>query len=423
MLGDMTDAVESDPGRSRRRKADLRPRRLRRRRHLRHRARGVPASASSEPSPPGICPRASRRATGSPSRRSRSSPPTAIDFVLTVDCGITAVAEVEAAAELGPRDRRHRPSPACRELPCLPGRRAAARRLSIRRAVRHGGRLEARPGTSRGRACRSSTGTSTSSRSPRSPTSCHSSTRAEAWPPPVCADSRRRRSRGSARSCESPESIPQRATKSAIGFRLAPRINAAGRLGRPEAALELLLTPEASEASQLAEQLEELNRERQAVEERILRAANAEIGSWPEERRRCRGYVVAGEDWHEGVIGIVASRLAERYGRPVVLIAGSASGGHWKGSGRAGGTFDLHAGLAACAEHLGRFGGHRAAAGLSIDPGKVEAFAEAFGAYADATLAEEDLGSKVTIDAIVRGSELGLSLCEELSRLAPFGLG
>src|SRR6202035_4577377 len=120
---------------------------------------------------------------------------------------------------------------------------------------------------------------------------------------------------------------PAACDEGAIGFRLAPRINAAGRLGRPEAALALLLTGDDKDAKGLAEQLEEMNRERQAVEERILRAATAEIETWPEERRRRRGYVVAGEDWHEGVIGIVASRLVERFGRPVVLIAGSASGG------------------------------------------------------------------------------------------------
>jgi single-stranded-DNA-specific exonuclease len=216
---------------------------------------------------------------------------------------------------------------------------------------------------------------------------------------------------------------PAACDEGAIGFRLAPRINAAGRLGRPEAALALLLSEEASEASALAEQLEDLNRERQAVEERILRAAVAEIESWPASRRDRRGYVVAGEDWHEGVIGIVASRLVERFGRPVVLIAGAASGGDWKGSGRAGGSFDLHGGLSACAEHLERFGGHRAAAGLSIHPENVEPFADAFAAYADASLTDEDLRQRVPVDAIVRGSELGLKLCEELGRLAPFGLG
>jgi single-stranded-DNA-specific exonuclease len=216
---------------------------------------------------------------------------------------------------------------------------------------------------------------------------------------------------------------PAACDEGAIGFRLAPRINAAGRLCRPEAALELLLTDDEREATRLAEQLEDLNRERQAVEDRILRAATAEIEAWPDARRRHRGYVVAGEDWHEGVIGIVASRLAERFGRPVVLIAGAASGSDWKGSGRAGGSFDLHGALATCAEHLERFGGHRAAAGLSIRPEAIEAFAAEFAAHADAVLTDDDLKPRIAVDAIVRGSELGLALCEELARLAPFGLG
>jgi single-stranded-DNA-specific exonuclease len=216
---------------------------------------------------------------------------------------------------------------------------------------------------------------------------------------------------------------PAACNEGAIGFRLAPRINASGRLGRPEAALSLLLSEDPAEAKKLAEQLEDLNRERQAVEERILRAATAEIESWPEPRRRHRGYVVAGEDWHEGVIGIVASRLVERFGRPVVLIAGSASGGDWKGSGRAGGTFDLHGALTACSSDLERFGGHRAAAGLAIRPDRVEAFAAAFGAHADAVLSEDDLRPRTPVDAIVRGNRLGLPLVHELARLAPFGLG
>jgi single-stranded-DNA-specific exonuclease len=214
---------------------------------------------------------------------------------------------------------------------------------------------------------------------------------------------------------------PAACEESAIGFRLAPRINAAGRLGRPEAALELLLTDDPREATRLAEDLEVLNRERQGVEERILRAAMSEIESWPEARRRHRGYVVAGADWHEGVIGIVASRLVERYGRPVVLIAGAE--GNWKGSGRSTGAFDLHGALAACCEHLERFGGHRAAAGLTIRPECVEPFAAAFAAHADSMLTDADLRPRIAVDAVVAGTELGLPLCEELGRLAPFGLG
>jgi single-stranded-DNA-specific exonuclease len=207
----------------------------------------------------------------------------------------------------------------------------------------------------------------------------------------------------------------------AVGFRLAPRINAAGRLGRPTAALELLLTDDAEEAGGVAAELEELNRERQGVEDRILREASAVIEGWPEAKRRHRGYVVADESWHEGVIGIVASRLVERYHRPVVLIAGTDS--DWKGSGRSIPAFDLHAGLAACADHLERFGGHRAAAGLSIKPDAVEALGDAFAAWADERLDDEELLPVTTVDAIVPGAALTLDLCAELRRLAPFGLG
>src|SRR5207244_10268783 len=123
----------------------------------------------------------------------------------------------------------------------------------------------------------------------------------------------------------------------------------------------------------LAAELETLNRERQAVEERILREALAQVESWPEPRRSRRGYVLADEGWHEGVIGIVASRLVERFHRPVVLVAGAAD--LWKGSGRSVSAFDLHAGLAACAGGLERYGGRRPAAGLSIEPPPGDALA------------------------------------------------
>ena len=208
----------------------------------------------------------------------------------------------------------------------------------------------------------------------------------------------------------------------AIGFRLAPRLNAAGRLGHPREALELLLTGDEAEARRLADSLEELNRERQAVEGRILREAVAQVEAWPTEHRARRAYAVAGADWHEGVIGIVASRLVERYHRPVVLIAGTE--GDWKGSGRSIPAFDLHAALGACADLLGRWGGHRAAAGLSIAEANVEAFAEAFAQRAADVLAKEDLEPVTPIDAVVaRGADLSLDLCAELGRLAPFGLG
>jgi single-stranded-DNA-specific exonuclease len=214
---------------------------------------------------------------------------------------------------------------------------------------------------------------------------------------------------------------PATVDSGAIGFRLAPRINAAGRLGHPLPALDLLLTDDPDEARRLAGELEGLNRTRQAVEERILREALEQVASWPEALRSRRGYVLSGEEWHQGVIGIVASRLVERFNRPVVLIAGGEES--WRGSGRSIAAFDLHAALAACAGDLERFGGHRAAAGLSILPERVEAFAAAFALHAATVLPAEELHPIVQVDAIVRGDELTLDLVEELERLAPFGLG
>ena len=214
---------------------------------------------------------------------------------------------------------------------------------------------------------------------------------------------------------------PAAVDATSVGFRLAPRINAAGRLGRPDVALELLLTENAAEAERLAAELEDLNRERQGVEERILREAVAVVESWPPADRQRRGYVLWDETWHEGVNGIVASRLVERFNRPVVLIARSATG--WKGSGRSIPSFDLHAALGACSEHLLRFGGHRAAAGLSLDTEQLESFREAFARHADGVLADVDLRPVTAIDAIVPARTLTLELAQELDRLAPFGLG
>jgi single-stranded-DNA-specific exonuclease len=207
----------------------------------------------------------------------------------------------------------------------------------------------------------------------------------------------------------------------ACGFRLGPRINAAGRLGHPRAALELLLTDDKEEARRLADTLEDLNRERQAVEQRIFREAVAQVESWsPEQQARC-AYAVHG-DWNEGVVGIVASRLVERFNRPVIVL--SAKEDEWKGSGRSIPAFDLHASLAHSAGALERWGGHRAAAGLSLKPDAYDAFVEQWTAYAESELSEEELSPRLQIDAIVpRGTRLTLELCAELARLAPFGLG
>jgi single-stranded-DNA-specific exonuclease len=203
----------------------------------------------------------------------------------------------------------------------------------------------------------------------------------------------------------------------ALGFRLAPRLNAAGRLQRADAALELLLTEDESRAAEVADELDLLNRERQDTETRILFEAEAARAEHPE----APAYVLAGEGWHPGVIGIVASRMVERYHRPCVVIALDGDSG--RGSGRSISAFDLHTALAACGEHLTRFGGHRAAAGLEIDREAIDAFRAAFVAHAASVLSPDDLIAEQRIDAVVPGDALGTPLAEELERLAPFGHG
>ncbi len=237
---------------------------------------------------------------------------------------------------------------------------------------------------------------------------------------------------------------PARIDARAVGFRLAPRINAAGRLERADAGLELLLTTDDERAGRIAEELDRLNAERRHTETRILFEAEAQVAQLGERA----AYVLAGEGWHKGVIGIVASRIAERHHRPAVLIAlparagsgvtgaedagrrAAAAGGddpstdaaRGTGSGRSIPGFDLLAGLDACAQHLVRHGGHRAAAGCEILASEVDAFGAAFEAHAAATLLPEDLVPSERADAVVAGDELGLALAEELELLAPFGI-
>jgi single-stranded-DNA-specific exonuclease len=207
-----------------------------------------------------------------------------------------------------------------------------------------------------------------------------------------------------------------------IGFRLAPRINAAGRLYRADAGVELLLTDDEERAKQIAEELGRANSERRATEREVDAGAEAARRELPDELKDANGLVLAGEGWHPGVVGIVASRLVERHHRPVVVISLDGEGGG-RGSGRSIPGFDLHAALDACSEHLETFGGHKAAAGLSLKAENLGAFRAAFAAHADEVLSEEDLKRTERIDAMVGGVGLGLDLAEELGRLAPFGMG
>ena len=209
---------------------------------------------------------------------------------------------------------------------------------------------------------------------------------------------------------------PATANERSVAFALAPRLNAAGRLYRADAGLELILTTDPRRATQIANELDSANRERRQVEAGIrfqAEAQMAELGERP-------AYVLAEEGWHPGVIGIVASRLVERSGRPVVLIA--LDGDTGKASGRSVEAFDLLAGLTACGEHLLRYGGHRAAAGLEIERGRVADFATALSAHAERVLPEQ-LVAVERVDAVVGGEELGMALAEELQTLAPFGAG
>jgi len=211
---------------------------------------------------------------------------------------------------------------------------------------------------------------------------------------------------------------PAELTEQSLGFRLGPRINAAGRMRRADAALELMLTADGDRAAEVARELDLLNGDRQQAETRILFAAEA--ACLPQAGQGA--IVVAGEGWHPGVVGIVASRLVERWRRPCVVIALDEDGGG-RGSGRSISAYDLHAGLGACAEHLTRFGGHRMAAGLELAAGAVEPFRAALAAHAGAALAPQDLIPEERVDAVVPGGVLGMGLAEELESLRPFGMG
>jgi single-stranded-DNA-specific exonuclease len=215
---------------------------------------------------------------------------------------------------------------------------------------------------------------------------------------------------------------PERLDESDLGFRLAPRINAAGRLYRADAGVELFLTEDSERAMAIAEELSRANSERRATEREVDTAAEAARRALPEDLQEARGFVVAGQGWHPGVVGIVASRLVERHHRPVVVVSLDEDGGG-RGSGRSIPGFDLLAALQACADHLEGFGGHKAAAGLQIKAENVEAFQRAFAAHANEVLSEDDLLRTEKVDAIVGGVGLGLELAEELKQLAPFGMG
>jgi len=206
----------------------------------------------------------------------------------------------------------------------------------------------------------------------------------------------------------------------AVGFRLAPRLNAAGRLEDASSGVELLLTDDVTLATALAKELNASNEERQCLEQTIMVDALDMVKRDPAMACR-KSIVLASESWHSGVIGIVASRLVDLFHRPTILI--SVEGENGKGSGRSIPGFHLHDALTACSEHLVRFGGHKYAAGLTVGLVALQDFIERFDEIAEEVLSEEDLLPELRIDAELSPEQVSLQTADEVASLEPFGMG
>jgi len=205
-----------------------------------------------------------------------------------------------------------------------------------------------------------------------------------------------------------------------VGFGLGPRLNAAGRLGTAQDALDLLLTDDASRARTLALSLDQQNRERRAVEDAVFAAAEAQLARWFDAERDA-AIVVGAAGWHPGVVGIVASRLQRRYYRPAVVI-GFDENGLGKGSGRSIAGLSLVEALGDCGHLLEKFGGHEMAAGLSLAEGKLTELRDAFRACARARLSDEQLRPRLHLDAEISLDAVDFPLLEQHAALAPFGM-
>jgi single-stranded-DNA-specific exonuclease len=208
-------------------------------------------------------------------------------------------------------------------------------------------------------------------------------------------------------------------TAGRVGFILAPRLNAVGRLGHAARGVELLTATTEHEANVIARELEEMNARRQEVDRATLARARALVEQI--DLNETYGLVLAEEGWHPGVIGIVASRLVEEFGRPTVLIA--LEGDVGKGSGRSISAFDLHGGLSQCRDLLLRFGGHRAAAGVTIARDRVSEFSRRFNEIARERLTLDDLIPELRVDLEVGLEEVTPELEAMLRHLEPCGVG
>lgn len=211
----------------------------------------------------------------------------------------------------------------------------------------------------------------------------------------------------------------RRVNAGTLGFAVAPRINAAGRLASATLGAELFLSEDGERITALAEKLCELNRERQATESALMEIAQEQIGQTC-DLSKDRVLVLAGKDWHPGVIGIVASRLCERYGMPTIMIS-IGEDGIGKGSGRSPEQMNLVGALAACEDTLVQFGGHALAAGLTVREENIPLFRERINAYASEFLSEEDRIRPITVDLELGPLDLTLRQAKELLMLEPFG--
>jgi single-stranded-DNA-specific exonuclease len=206
-----------------------------------------------------------------------------------------------------------------------------------------------------------------------------------------------------------------------VAFKLAPMLNAAGRMGHARLAVELMTTDNQVRAIYIAQYLKEQNRLRQKCQQEIFKQAKARILQSGLNHPDRKTIVLADEGWHTGVIGIVASKVIDEFYRPTIMI--NTSNGLGQGSGRSIEGFNLYGALAACAEHLVSFGGHEMAAGLKIETGKVGDFAEAFEAHAQQHLGDITLESFLDIEAETRIADFNERVMKELRSLEPFGQG
>jgi single-stranded-DNA-specific exonuclease len=203
-----------------------------------------------------------------------------------------------------------------------------------------------------------------------------------------------------------------------VGFRFGPRLNAAGRTGNACDALDLLLTDDRNEAMQLARHLDRLNQERRDLEGEVLQDAFRKIEAAP-QLLQSPVLVIAGESWHQGVVGIVASRLLDRFGRPAVVL--SIEEGEAKGSARSIATFDMLGALTACDAFLTEYGGHTMAAGVTLPAKNIEAFREALADAARAIAGKDELTPSIELDTVATPEELTRELMDDLQRFRPFG--